>query len=396
MPAKGVSVPTAAALPSSDVIVVGGGAIGLAIAWRSALRGLAVIVVDDEPGGGASHFAAGMLAPVTEVHYGEEDLLQLNLAAARRYPSFVAELEEASRTTVGYRECGTLAIAFDADDKAALADLQQYQASLGLASTPLTSRECRALEPYLAPSVRGGLLVEGDHQVDNRRLVRALLAACDRAGVQFHRQRATEIVVDRDRVVGVDDLRGEHTVLAAGCWSGDLKGLPSSALPPVRPVKGQILRLHDNPMRPLIGHNVRAIVRGRPIYLVPRESGEIVLGATSEELGFDQTVTVGGVSELLADARELIPGIAELALAESSAGLRPGSPDNAPMIGPSELAGLVIATGHYRNGILLTPVTADGVAELLATGALPGEFERFDPRRFGDIATMRVSAASAR
>jgi len=381
----GVSVSTATARPPSDVIVIGGGVIGLAIAWRSAVRGLSVIVFDDEPGSGASHFAAGMLAPVTEVHYGEADLLQLNRAAAHRYPSFVAELEEASRTTVGYRECGTLAIAFDTDDKAALADLQQYQASLGLTSKPLTARECRALEPYLAPSVRGGLLVEGDHQVDNRRLVRALLAACHRAGVQFHRQRATEVVVDRDRVVGVDDLRAAHTVLAAGCWSGDLKGLPSSALPPVRPVKGQILRLQADPTRPLINHNVRAIVRGRPIYLVPRTDGEIVLGATSEELGFDQTVTVGGVSELLADARELLPGITELALAESSAGLRPGSPDNAPMIGPSELPGLVIATGHYRNGILLTPVTADGVAELLAAGVMPAEFKPFDPRRFSAV-----------
>jgi glycine oxidase len=370
---------------SSDVAVIGGGAIGLAIAWRSALRGLSVTVVDGAPGSGASHFAAGMLAPVTEVHYGEESLLQLNLAAAARYPSFVAKLEEAARTTVGYRQCGTLAIAFDTDDRAALDDLQRYQASLGLTSTPLTSRECRSLEPFLAPSVRGGLLVEGDHQVNNRLLVNGLLTACTNAGVEFRRQRATEIVIDGDRVIGVDDVRAERTVLAAGCWSADLLGLPPSALPPVRPVKGQILRLHDNPTRPLIKHNVRAIVRGRPIYLVPRENGEIVLGATSEELGFDQTVTVGGVAELLADARELLPGISELALAESSAGLRPGSPDNAPLIGPSELPGLVIATGHYRNGILLAPVTADAIATLLADGEMPAEFGRFDPRRFAGV-----------
>lgn len=370
---------------SSDVVVVGGGAIGLAIAWRSALRGLHVTVVDDNPGGGASHFAAGMLAPVTEVHYGEETLLQLNLAAARRYPSFVAELEEASRTTVGYRPCGTLAIAFDTDDRAALDDLHHYQASLGLTSTPLSSRECRSREPFLAPSVRGGLLVEGDHQINNRLLVDGLLAACTNAGVAFRRQRAQTIVIEHDRVVGVDELRAEHTVLAAGCWSAGLAGLPSSAVPPVRPVKGQILRLRDNPAHPLISHNVRAIVHGRPIYLVPRETGEIVLGATSEELGFDQTVTVGGVAELLADARELLPGITELALAESSAGLRPGSPDNAPMIGPSELPGLVIATGHYRNGILLTPVTADAVATLLADGSLPAEFTSFDPQRFAAV-----------
>jgi len=367
---------------TSDVIVVGGGVIGLSIAWRAAQRGLRVTVIDPEPGSGASHYAAGMLAPVTEVHYGEEDLLRLNLASARRYPSFVAELEELARTSVGYRLCGTLAIAFDTDDRAALDDLGKYQVSLGLSAQSLSSRECRALEPFLAPSVRGGLLVEGDHQVDNRRLVEALIAACVRSDVTIRTVPATEIIVEHDRVVGVDDLRADTTVLAAGCWSRELRGLPPDALPPVRPVKGQILRLRDNPARPLIGRNVRAVVHGRYIYLAPRESGEIVLGATMEELGFDQHVTVGAVSEMLADARELLPGVSEMELVESAAGLRPGSPDNAPMIGPGSLPGLVIATGHYRNGILLAPVTADAVAELLTTQEMPADFARFDPRRF--------------
>ncbi len=367
---------------TSDVIVVGGGVIGLSLAWRAAQRGLSVTLVDASPGSGASHFGAGMLAPVTEVHYGEEALLTLNLASARRYPSFVAELEDAAGTTVGYRECGTLAVAFDADDKATLKDLHDYQASLGLSSQPLTPRECRALEPLLAPSVRGGLLVAGDHQIDNRRLVAALLLACERAGVAFQRANATEIVVDGDAVVGVDRLRAPATVLAAGCWSGDLKGLPPEVLPPVRPVKGQILRLRDDVSRPLISRNVRAVVRGRPIYLVPRENGEIVLGATMEELGFDQTVTVGAVSELLADARELLPGVSELALVETAAGLRPGSPDNAPLLGPTALPGLAMATGHYRNGILLAPITADVVADFLVGGQISEEQAAFDPRRF--------------
>ncbi|HEX7105362.1 MAG TPA: glycine oxidase ThiO, partial [Acidothermaceae bacterium] len=321
-------------------------------------------------------------APVTEVHYGEEALLALNLASARRYPSFVAELEESSGATVGYRPCGTLAVAFDADDKAALNELQRYQESLGLKSQPLTSRECRAIEPLLAPSVRGGLLVAGDHQVDNRRLVDALLIACDRAGVVVERATAGEIVIERDAAVGVDHLRAATTVLAAGCWSGDLKGLPPEVAPPVRPVKGQILRLRDDVAHPLISRNVRAVVRGRPIYLVPRETGEVVLGATMEEQGFDQTVTVGAVSELLSDARELLPGVSELALVESAAGLRPGSPDNAPMIGPTGLPGLAAATGHYRNGILLTPTTADLVADFLVSGQIPEAHAAFDPRRF--------------
>ncbi len=375
---------------ANDVLVVGGGVIGLAIAWQAASRDLTVTVLDPHPGSGASHYAAGMLAPVTEVHYGEEDILALNLASVRRYPSFVAELEERARTTVGYRECGTLAIAFDADDRAALDDLHKYQLSLGLASAPLTTRECRKLEPLLAPTIRGGLHVEGDHQVNNRRLVAALLLACAEAGVSIRREVARRFVIEHDRVVGVDDLRAEQTVLAAGCWSAKTAaeaGLPPEVMPPVRPVKGQILRLRDDPSRPLLSRTVRAGVRGRPIYLVPRADGEIVLGATAEERGFDQVVTVGAVSELLDDARQLVPGVSELELVETSAGLRPGSPDNAPMIGPSALPGLVIATGHYRNGILLTPITADIVADVLDKGTLAPEFARFDPRRFEKAAS---------
>ena len=379
MPAKGVN---AVAGQGGDVVVVGGGVIGLAIAWRAALRGLAVTVLDPAPGMGASHHGAGMLAPVTEVHYGEEDLLRLNLASATRYPSFVAELEEASGTPVGYRATGTLAVAFDADDKAALDDLHEYQISLGLRSQPATARECRELEPYLSTAVRGGLLVADDHQVDPRRLVAALLVACARAGVEVRSAAARRLHVEGERVIGVDDLRAASVVLAAGCWSGELDGLPRDASPPVRPVKGQILRLRDDVDHPMLQRNVRALVRGRPIYLVPRADGEIVLGATSEEKGFDARLTVEGTGDLLADARELLPRVSEIELVEASVGLRPGSPDNAPMIGAGALPGLVVATGHYRNGILLAPTTADGIAELLSSGAMPPEFERFDPCRF--------------
>jgi glycine oxidase len=379
MPAKGVN---AVADHDRDVIVVGGGVIGLALAWRAALSGLAVTVLDPAPGMGASHQGAGMLAPVTEVHYGEEDLLRLNLASATRYPSFVAELEEASGTPVGYRATGTLAVAFDADDKAALDDLHGYQAALGLSSEPVNARECRQLEPYLSTAVRGGLLVDGDHQVDPRRLVAALLVACARAGVDVRYVAARELHVDGDRVVGVDDVKAESVVLAAGCWSGGLHGLPDHARPPVRPVKGQILRLRDDIEHPMLRRNVRALVRGRPIYLVPRADGEIVLGATSEEKGFDTRLTVEGTGDLLADARELLPRVSEIELVEASVGLRPGSPDNAPMIGAGALAGLVVATGHYRNGILLAPITADAIADLLAAGGLPAGFDRFDPCRF--------------
>jgi glycine oxidase len=373
--------------PRPDVLIVGGGVIGLSIAWRAAQRhGLAVTVIDPDPGRGASHQAAGMLAPVTEVHYGEAELLRLNLLAAARYSSFVAELEDASGRSVGYRTTGTIAVAFDADDKRLLDDLHRYQQALQLTSTALSSRDVRTLEPFLAPTVRGGLLVAADHQVDNRSLVAALLVACEYAGVAFDRRAAQTIDVSEDRVVGVDGQRAGQVVLAAGCRSRDLVGLPAHALPPVRPVKGQILRLRDNPRHPILTRTVRAFVRGRPIYLVPRESGELVVGATTEELGLDTRTTVGGVLELLDDARQLLPGITELELVEASAGLRPGSPDNAPMIGEGALAGLVVATGHYRNGVLLAPVTADAVAGLLTTGAMPDGFASFDPRRFAAVA----------
>jgi glycine oxidase len=391
--------------PSPDAVVVGGGVIGLAIAWRAALAGMTVTVVDEAPGRGASWAAAGMLAPVTEVHYGERPLLALNLAAAARWPTFAAEVEEASGLPVGYRPGGTLAVARDADDNAALEDLYQFQVRCGLQVERLRSRECRQLEPGLAPSIRGGVLAAGDHQVDNRALVEALLAACQHAGVRMVTGRVAELAVEGDRVTGVvlsgggpaghgsstsagpvpsraegETLAAGVVVLAAGCWSGGLGGLAAEVLPPVRPVKGQLLYLRGPADQPLCSRNVR----GLEVYVVPRGDGRVVVGATVEEQGFDTTVTAGAVHDLLRAALELLPDVAELELAETVVGLRPGSPDNAPMLGPAGPDGLVVATGHYRNGILLTPVTADAIAELLATGQVPEMIAPFTPGRFAD------------
>jgi glycine oxidase len=371
-----------------EVVIVGGGVIGLAIAWRAALGGLSVTVVDPSPGQGASWAAAGMLAPVSEVQHGEDALLSLNLASAERYPSFVAELEEATGLDVGYRTCGTLVVALDGDDKAVLDELQAFQLRLGLKSEGLTGRECRRLEPMLAPGVRAGLLVHGDHQVDNRRLVAALVSAVSRSGVEVLEMDAAAVVVGRHRVEGVEladgvRLSAETVVLAAGCWTAGIRGLPPRSIPPVRPVKGQILRLRGPQAPPLLSHNLRCLVGGAHAYLVPRADGEVVVGATGEEQGFDATVTAGGVRQLLQDAWQVVPGIAELELVECRAGLRPGSPDNAPMLGPAPgLEGLVVGTGHYRNGILLTPITADAIAELLITGHAPDIIEPFSPDRF--------------
>ncbi|CAL9392860.1 glycine oxidase ThiO [Streptomyces sp. enrichment culture] len=376
---------------TSDVLVIGGGIIGLVTAWRAAQRGLRTAVADPEPGGGAARVAAGMLAAVTELHYGEETLLGLNLASAGRYPGFVAELEEAAGLDVGFRTSGTLAVALDADDRAHLRELHALHLRCGLASEWLTGRECRRLEPMLAPGVRGGLRVDGDHQVDPRRLSAALVAACERAGVVFHRAAAERLSVVGGRAAGAvladgAEVRAGQVVLAAGSMSGRLGGVPEEVLPPVRPVKGQVVRLAvPEAYAPFLTRSVRAVVRGSHVYLVPRENGELVIGATSEEMGWDTTVTAGGVYELLRDAHELVPGLTELPLTETCAGLRPGSPDNAPLLGPTALPGLHLATGHYRNGVLLTPVTGDVMAAVLTTGELPEVARAFTPARFATV-----------
>jgi glycine oxidase len=366
----------------TDVIVVGGGVIGLGIAWRSARAGLSVTVFDPSPGRGASWAAAGMLAPVTEVHYGEEPLLALNLASNELWPGFAAELEDVTGLATGYRRCGSLMVARDTDDLAELERLLAYQHDVGLEAERLTSRECRRREPRLSSRIRGGILVPGDHQVDNRALVTALLAACDRAGVKVRRERVTGIDVEGNRVTGAragaEAVHADQVVLAGGAWSGAIGGLPPGALPPVRPVKGQLLHLRGPAEPPLAGGNIR----GLDVYLVPRADGRLVAGATVEERGHDTTVTAGAVADLLRDAIELVPDVAELELTETVAGLRPGSPDNAPLLGPAGPEGLVVASGHYRNGVLLTPVTAAGITELLTGGKVPDLLAPFDAGRF--------------
>ncbi len=381
--------------PSPDVVIVGGGVIGLGIAWRAAGYGLAVTVVDEQPGRGASWAAAGMLAPVGEVHYGEQALLRLNLASAERWAGFAAELEEQSGRDIGYRHNGTLIVARDADDNAALDDLYRFQRSLGLEAERLRGRECRQIEPGLAPGVRGGILAASDRQVDNRAVAEALLAACERAGVRLEAGRVAEIhVAGPTWGRGVTLASGERidaatVVLAAGCWSAGLEGLPPELVPPVRPVKGQLLHLRGPREAPVCRHNVR----GLDVYVVPRADGRVVVGATVEERGFDATVTARAVHDLLRAALELLPDTGELELTETVAGLRPGSPDNAPLLGPLT-DGLVVAAGHFRNGILLAPVTADTVAELLASGRVPELIAPFSPLRFG-AGTLPATATAA-
>jgi glycine oxidase len=368
-----------------DVVVAGGGVIGLSIAWQAAAKGLSVLVADPHPARGASWAAAGMLAPVTEVHYGEERLLQLNLDSQARYPAWARELNEASGLNCGYAETGTLVVARDADDNAALNDLFDFQRGLGLEVERLRAGECRRLEPSLAPTTRGGILVRGDHQIDNRALVEALLSACEREGVHLARNQVEHVDLAPGHVETVDLDDGERVpcralVVAAGADSAGIRGLPQEVVPPVRPVKGQLLHLRGPRDQRLATHTIR----GLEAYIVVRPDGRVVLGATVEEQGFDERPTAGGVHELLRAGFELIPGITELELVEASVGLRPASPDNAPLLGETAVDGLVIATGHYRNGVLLAPVTGWAIAHLLATGETPEIITPFTPLRFSN------------
>jgi len=368
----------------ADVVVVGGGLIGTATAWRLAQAGLDVALVVGERSLAASRVAAGMLAPVTETTFTERTLLALNQASGDRWPTFADEVVEASGRPSGLRRGPTLSVASDADDLARLRTFADYLARQGLAAERLTSRECRVHEPLLAPTVRGGLLVPSDWSCDNRVLLEALTTAAERAGVRTVTGFVRRVESDADRVTGVTLVDGstlatERVVLANGSWAAQVEGVPTV---PVRPVKGQVLRLDPGRM-PGPSLTVRAFSRGNEVYVVPREHGrEVVVGATVEEQGFDDRVTAGGVYELLRDAREVLPLSAEYAIAETNVGWRPGTPDNAPILGPCALEGLTLATGHHRNGVLLTPVTADVTAAYVATGVLDPVAEPFALARF--------------
>jgi len=372
----------------ADVVVAGGGVIGTAIAWRAAAAGLDVVLVDPEAGDAASLVAAGMLAPASEALFGEGALLRLNLLAVRRFGSFAAELEEAAGRQVGLRSEGTLAVAYDPGDYAALARLTAFRRSAGLDAEELDGRACRALEPFLAPDVHGGVLFGGDWSVDNRRYAAALGEAARSAKVRSVRDRVAEVRIRGGqargvRLAGGGDIDAARVVVAAGCWSGAIGGLPDAVATVIRPVKGQLLRLrHPAGVPPVLSHTIRAIVRGTDVYLVPRADGELVVGATQEERGPDQTVTAGAVHDLLHDAMSVLPVTSELILAETCAGLRPGTPDNGPVVGWCGPDGLLLATGHYRNGILMSPVTADAAVALLAGQAPAPEWEPFTPQRF--------------
>ena len=369
---------------TADAVIIGAGPIGTAVAWRCAQRGLSVPVIDPDPLRGAWRTAAGMLSPTSELQYAEEPLYRLGRASLAAFPAFVDELEQLTGERVAFWPCGTLSIAWDAADLAAQRDLHAFWRSVGAEAQLLTGQELRQLEPALAAGIPGGLLTADDHQVDPRRLHAALAAAAALAGVRSVRSTA-EVLAD-ERVTGVRLADGTvvsapTVVNAAGAWAAGVAGIPAEAGAPVRPVKGQTVRLRL-PGSSRLRHVVRGAVRGQPIYLVPRADGRIVVGASVEEAGFDDRPRAGAIYELLRDAQTVLPELGEAEFEEVCTGFRPGSPDNAPIIGPTALPGLVHATGHFRNGILLTPVTADAVAGLLTDGCLPASLAPFRPSRF--------------
>jgi glycine oxidase len=393
-----------------DVVVVGAGVIGLATAFELRRRGAEVAVVEtaSAAGTGATRVAGGMLAPVGELDFGEPELLEINRRSAALYPDFVAAVEEITGHDTGYRQLGGLHVALDRDEAAELKRVLDLQLSLGLDSKWLGPGASRELEPGLHPGLNGSVLVQGDGVVDPRALSAALVEALSQMGVPVTFSAEVTSLATADsgaqgerRASGVRLSDGRTisapTVIAAGgAESGRSEWLPEADRPPVRPVKGQVAELRGDPSDPICSR----IVASERVYLVPRTDGRVIVGATVEEMGYDTTVTAGGVHELLREAYRLLPDVAELKFIEVTAGLRPGTPDNLPVVGPASTPGLLVATGHYRNGILLAPVTAAAVADMVESGAGPGDVAKgpmsaATPARFLGDGTARPRAEAS-
>jgi glycine oxidase len=372
------------------IVIIGGGICGLGIGWHVARAGRAVCVIDrGEANMAATWAAAGMLAPQAEAEHAEEALLPLALESRAMWASYADTLYEASGIDVDYRTEGTLVVALDRDDLEHLEHRFAYFRDLGLGVEWLSGYEARQKEPCLARAVTGAIFSPLDHQVDNRKVGAALKAAYLAAGGILREHTAVdEIVLSDGRVTGVrlgnEEVAAEAVVVAGGAWSRNIKGLPEEARPPVRPLKGQMLAVQMSPAAPLIEHVVwgpgNSVVP--QVYLAPKSDGRLVIGATVEEMGFDTGLTAGGVFELLRSAWEALPGIYDLPLVESWAGLRPASRDDAPILGPTSIDGLVMATGHHRNGILLAPITAQAVGDYLLTGTVADIMRPFLLERF--------------
>lgn len=378
----------------TDIAIVGGGVIGLSCAFELARRGSSVTVLErEQPGFGASTVAAGMLTPSFEVELTPQSLVELQLDSLRRYPQFVRDIEAAGRQSCGYRDEGSLWVSRHRDDELELDHILGIQQERGLPARRLTGREVRALEPYVSPRAVGGLLVESDHQVDSRQLVPGLRAACEAVGVEVRTGTgvttvertagALELTLEHERATFT--LRADQVLLAAGVWLEDdlVTPLPKIGM---RPIKGQIVHLQGQPL-------VRHVIRNSDVYLVPRDGGRLLIGATEEEQGFDMNPTAGGTLDLLRFGFEVLPGIYDLDIAEIDVGLRPTFHDHMPVLGPTTTEEIYMASGHYRGGVLLAPATAHWMAETMTAGRVPSEIEPFNFQRFAGEQTQQEAAS---
>lgn len=365
-----------------DVVVVGGGIIGMSIAWELARRDRDVLVLErDRLGHGTTWLGAGMLAASAELGFEEWELYQLSSHSSRLWPEFAAALEEDGGASVDYRTEGTFMVADDRDSAAALRRLYDFQVKCGLDVQWMTGAEALDREPFLAPRLSGAIFCPNDHQADNRHIVAALNSALKRRQVTVREgcpirsvvpdiAQPAAVTIDGERIVG------RRIVIAAGTWSREIDGLAPFE-PPVRPVKGQMVELTIEPP-----FDLRHVVRGPSAYLAPKSDRRLLLGATSEEMGFDTSVTGGGLFRLLEGGWEIVPGIYDLKVSDTWAGLRPASRDHEPILGPSGLPGIDYATGHYRHGVILAPITAKLMADYLTGGETPKEMRPFLPQRF--------------
>jgi glycine oxidase len=362
-----------------DVAVAGGGLIGGAIALELAQAGLRVGVFDQgQPGCEASWAGAGILSPAPESP-GTIPLVPLGKASMALYPEFVAAVEELSGQSVGFRPKGTIDALFARDAARELSTLIALHHGLGLKAEPLRAEDARELEPALSPDVEAAALRPDEASVDNRALTQAVMQAARKSGAEIFPGHAVTALWREGATCAGLALQGERvsakwTIVAAGCFSSSIEGVKPYA--PVRPAKGQMMALRSDALE------IEHVLWSEKIYLVPRNDRRILAGATVEYLGFNKDVTAGGVQKILSAAIELAPELANAKVEETWAGLRPDSPDHLPILGPTDLAGLLIATGHFRSGILLAPITARLVREWVTQQHVSVDWERFSPLRF--------------
>lgn len=370
---------------SSRIIIVGGGVIGLSIAWRLARENTRdeILLLDaNRAGEGTSRVSAGMIAPIAEAGFEDPHFIKFARLSRERYRAFVSEVSRDADMPVVLGEEGSIIVAIHRDDVEAMRRVYEHRRQADLPVEWLTGTEAREMEPTLTPRVSAAMWIAYDGQVNPRALLPALVRACNRRGVEVRESaRVQRIIISDETVAGVEldgeTIPADTVVVCAGAWSGTIDGMPADVVPQVRPIRGQILRLTRT-----ADFAMRHVVRGPRAYLLPKDDGTVVVGATQEEAGFDATPTAGGIKTILENAWEMVPSIYDLPIERVEVGLRPGTRDHLPLIGPTRIHGLIMATGHFRHGILFAPTTADAVCRGILTGEFGEDVAAFAPDRF--------------